>query len=577
MRPLLQALGRWTASNGPWLLALALAAACGKTNQSLPGSEPNDPSGGGGAGGVPDSAGAPVPVGGDGGLGGGTTSELTPLPGALRRLTAAEYEATVADVLGTSRATRLAEFTTEVDGFDNNATANRVSEQLYLRYLETAEALATEVFESEALRGRIVLCGEEAGAAECSRQIASQVGLRVLRRPLLEDELIAYEKVYARARARSLDHDNAVKEVLIALLASAAFVYRMEFVPTEAGVQALGAYDVATRLSYLLWSSAPDASLLDAAERGALSTDQELEVTVDRLLADPKSRRFSENFGGQWLGARRLIAPVQGERALTLPRPLAVTAAGELTAWFDDLLRQNLAWASFFQSPTHFVDAELGTVYGLEVSGDALQRIELRGVDRRGFLGLVAFLAQAAVRPETSPSARGRWIQEHLRCQSGFEPPTDMPSFDGSPAMLRQHLESLNSDPACSNCHAQIDPLGLALERYGVHGHERDTYLSYQPINAQVTLSAALAPPAGASIDGISGLSDVLARDPAFTACTVRKVYTYGFGRAFAATEQHNVQTLAEQWQAGDASMRALLLHLVLSPTFRSRSDGGEL
>jgi len=238
-------------------LALALAAtACGRSvSDDSPGKGGGRGGGGaqaaGGASAAGDSGGADANAGGanpDAGSG-GTTASLDWVPDPLRRLTAFEYESTVTDVLGTSFRPQLAEFSKQVDGFDNNAAANDVSDVLYRRYLVTAEALADEVFASATLRPRVVTCAQTDDAG-CVRQVTSQIGLRLFRRPLLEEELASYQRVYARARGRGQVHDGSLKDVLIALLASAEFLYRMEFEPQGPGKA--GQYDLATRLSYLL-------------------------------------------------------------------------------------------------------------------------------------------------------------------------------------------------------------------------------------------------------------------------------------------------------------------------------------
>ena len=554
-----------------WICALALvAAACGKAKVLNHSSDETDSNGGGSGSG---SGGAGPGL--NAGSAGVDWQSLNSVPGDLRRLTAAEYTATVTDVLGTATQPDLGAFSTLVDGFDNNAAANGVSDALYLRYLETAEALADEVFASDTLRPLIVTCALVDDTV-CVRQIISQTGLRLFRRPLLDDEVTGYQKAYGRARARGENHEGAVKEALIALLASAQFLFRMEFVPTHAGTQPVSPYDLAARLSYLLWSSAPDSKLLDAAQQGALATDDQLVATVTRLLADGKSARFAQNFAGQWLGARSLATLSLDPMAFPQWTPeLAGAAATEIQAYFAEFLHQDEDWLGFLDSRAHFVNTKLGSLYGLTVAGPVTQRVELSDVDRRGFLGLVGFLAQTSAGARSSPSTRGAWIQQQLLCAQLPETPADMPAFSGAEASIRGYLEGLNAQPTCKACHAQLDPLGLALENYDAVGQYRTMYAGGAAIDAKVMLPAAIA--SAGSVSGIAGVSAALASSPAFTACVAQKLYTYGLGRAFAAAEQPNVQALAQQWRSGPLTMRELVLRLVQSPAFRSRSDGGTL
>jgi len=571
---------------GVGALALGLAG-CGKTGQT--GGSPGRASGGGsqavagssnasaGAGASAGSGGGATAGSGAAGVGGtgGMEGALGAEPSDLRRLTAAEYQATVSDVLGASTKPDLAAFATEVDGFDNNSAANGVSDELYLRYLETAENVADEVFASDLLRPQIVTCAavDDAG---CVQSVISQVALRLFRRPALAEELTAYQKVYQRARARQEDHQGSLQDVLIALLASAQFLYRMEFVPTATGSQPLSPYDVATRLSYLLWSSAPDPTLLDAAAQDALSTDDELTGAVERLLQDPKSMRFGENFAGQWLGARKLTQVSLDPTLYPGWSPLVATAAAsELELYFDELLQPGVDFAGFLDSTVHFANEELGQVYGVPLAHIDNQRIEVKDVDRRGVLGLAGFLIQTSAATRSSPSARGNWILKRLLCAPLPPPPADMPAFTASEDTIADYLQGLAAEPACATCHAAMDRLGLALENYDAIGRYRTIYAGRKPINAHVALPASSALPANMDVSGVAGLSQLLATAPAFDTCVAQKLYSYGFGRAVTDAERPNVQALASAWQSGPTTLRELVLHLVKSRTFRYRSDGG--
>lgn len=528
------------------------------------------------------TAGGGFVVGGTsaGGTSGGGTApigKLEAVPSELRRLTATEYSATVQDVLGTSLEPNLSKFATEVDGFDNNASANRVSDALYFRYLETAEALADEVFASNTLRAQIVSC-DLIDDATCVRQIGAEVGLRLFRQPLLDEELDAYQDAYDRARDRGEAHEGAVKDMLVALLASAQFLYRMEYVPTELGDQPLSPYDVATRLSYLLWSSAPDAELLQAAEQDELSTDEQIEQSVERLLDSPKAARFTTSFAGQWLGARRL-ATVAPDAALypQWTKAVAAAAEAEIYAHFRLLLDNDRDFRELLESPAHFVDDSLAPLYGLPSPGSTATWVELNGVERRGFLGLVGFLAVNASQKRTAPSQRGRFILQHLLCQPSGDPPQDMPRYTGAEPGIRQHLEGVRQQAGCAFCHSKIDPLGLALENYDALGRYRTVYSNAAVVDPSGTIQVAPALPANLSVSGIADLSEALHDSSAFTACVAQKLYTYGMGHTVAAGERPNVEALAGQWQAGSLALRELILNLTLSPTFRMRSDGGAL
>ena len=292
-------------------------------------------------------------------------------------------------------------------------------------------------------------------------------------------------------------------------------------------------------------------------------------------MADPKAALFAQNFAGQWLGARHLAT--QAFDSPILSPDLTAEAADEMNSFFNELVQGDATWDHFFDSRAHFVNAHLGSLYGITVAGTTVQRVELNDIDRRGFLGLIGFLVQTADGSRSSPSQRGAWISKQLLCLPQAAPPADMPAFSGAPSTIRSTLLALNAKPECASCHSQIDPLGLALENYDAFGRYRMNYENGDPIDPSGTLSASLMLPGDAHVNGMASLSPILASSPAFTACTAQKLYTYAMGRAFPDGERTNVSTLTDQWRSGPLTIRNLLLHLVQSPAFRNRSDGGSL
>jgi hypothetical protein len=535
-------------------LALITLTGCGRSHRDGPT-------------GAESTTGGSAPTAGGGAGGGGTAGESSESGGAageppsvvtrptgMRRLTAAEYAATTSDVLGTTLEPQLAEFTRVVDGFDNNAEANGVDQALYLRYLETAEALADEVFATDAVRQAYVVC-QTADDTTCVNQVVNRFGLRLFRRPLLTEEVGIYAKVYARARQRSLTHEASLRDVLVALLASAQFVYRVEFASSQAGTQPVAPYDMASRLSYLFWSSAPDDALLDAASNNELSTDEQLRSSVQRLLDDTRSSRLGDNFAGQWLGAREV-------RALELDKALfpewspgaAAGAAGELSAFFTEITRKEQDFTAFFDSRVHFVNEDLAALYGIpSVFGPGLQPRELADGTRTGVLGLIGVLAQTSQPTRSAPTARGAWLLRNLLCQAVPDPPADHPTFEGHEDSVADSLQALQSQPECAACHDSPDSLGLRLEAYDALGRYRTSYPSGKPID-----------------DGAPELSQSLREAAPVRDCVALKLYTYAFGRSVGDADRPNVAALSAQWQRGPHTVHQLLLRLVQSPPFRT-------
>lgn len=551
-----------------WSLVVLATAACGNTQRNT-----GNPTGSAAAGGG--SAGANS-GGADSGGSGAAGAELQALPSELHRLNASEYRATVGDVLGASPALLLPR-DGEASGYDNIAAAQGMDAESFDLYYAAARLVASEVFASEALKAKLVSC-QAADDAACVRSVIAGAGLRLFRRPLLDSELAPYAEVYTAARARGDSHDDALELTLVGLLSSAQFLYRMELVGESAGTQPLSPYEIASRLSYLLWSSAPDEALLSAAEGDSLSQDAGLSATLTRMWADPKSERFVKNFAGQWLGARRLATHVVD--AGTFPDWSAVVASAaeaEVYDAFGDLLRQDRSWDGFLTGRAHTVDGALASYYGLPQVGAGTQ-VLLPDGERAGFLGSVAFLTASSLDRRTSPTLRGRFILARLLCQEPA-PPVGIPELTSSETEglnLRQRVERISDDPGCKSCHELMDPLGLAFEHYDGVGRYRTTYAEDGTVvDSNVRLAPSTTYPEGLAVSGVGDVVQALANDPALASCFVRNLYTYGLGRVMTSIDEGNTQLLAEQWQAGTMTVKALVEQLVLAKPFRYRSDGG--
>lgn len=527
------------------LLAALGALACGSTSRN-PGQQPQGSSGAGGAG----------ASGGAGGSAGGVV-ELEAVPGSIHRLNEAEYRATVADTLGAT-APEVLPPDGQMHGFDNIADVQRLSASDFERYLDSAERLAKEVFASNTLKARVVTCQVQDDAA-CVQSVISGVGLRLFRRPLLAAESAAYAKLYAAARQQGELHEGALRQVLVGLLASAQFLYRMEFPGDVPGTVPIGPYELASRLSYMLWSSAPDDELLTAAHNDALSLDDELSAQVSRMWDDARSQRFVTNFAGQWLAARRV--PLHAVAADVFPgwTPEIAAAAGqEVLQYFDDFLRQDLDFGGFYLSRAH----QPATLEA--------------GDERQGYLGLVGFLSTTSLDRRTSPMLRGKFILQQLLCVELPPPPPNVPPEIVNPnETLREYYTRVDNDPVCGGCHGLTDPFGLALENYDGIGKYRTHYGDGEPISALTTMRASKTFPQGFEIDGITGVAQALTRDPRSKTCLVKNAYTYGLGHQLTEVDQHNIARFAEQWKAEPLMIKDLVARLALSRPFRFRSDGG--
>jgi hypothetical protein len=546
-----------------------------------PGGVMNNPGGGGATG--SGGAGQGIPGAGNSANPNAGAAGVLVIPGApgaslMHRLNTAEYNATVADVLGTTLQPATANWRGgEIDGFDNIASVLGVDDDQYNLYVDAAQAISNDVFASPTLQAKVLTC-TTADDMTCVKNILTQTGQRVFRRPLVDAEFTAYTKVYTDARAQGVDHAGSVKQVLWSMLASAQFLYRMEFDNGVATKHPITGYELASRLSYFLWSSAPDDAMLAAAN--TLNTDAAISSTVDRMLADTKSARFVTNFAGQWLGARNVTAhPVDKTLYPTWTPDVASAAANEMYAYFNEFLRNNLQWTDFLKLDVNFVNAPLATFYGMPaVTGTAATRTAYTADQRQGFLGLAGFLANSSVAARSSPTLRGKWLLVNLMCAPPPPPPANVPKLEATNAHpestnVRTVLEAHRAAPNCAVCHSLMDPFGLALEQYDGVGQFRTTYPDKSAIDPSTSLPPSSSFPNGIMFSGLGGAETAVGTDPRFKACIAQKLYTYGLGRSLSTDDVANATVISQNWQAGgDLSISKLVHGLALAEAFRDRT-----
>ena len=398
--------------------------------------------------------------------------------------------------------------------------------------------------------------------------------------------------MYELVRALGEDGPAAFTLALQALLSSAEFLYRIELDPDPASTAGhpLGPFELASRLSYFLWSSAPDDALLDAASNGSLLNAEVLSATVDRMLADAKSERFVANLAGQWLGAREVLSHPVGPQFVKWSRQTAHAASQEILLYFSDFLRSGRSWFEFPRADVNFVDGALAYFYGMPTDATEVgkfQRVAGFADKRAGFLGLAGFLSVTSLDRRTSPSRRGRWIVSNLLCRDPPPPPPvvpvldgDQPGADGGAAAvnIRETLEKHRQNPGCAGCHSLFDPYGLALEQYDAIGLYRASYDDGTPVDASATLPPSAGHPEGAVIQGLDELSQAVAADPGLGACLARKLLTYGLGRTMTAGDERHLQQAHGEWLApGQTPSIGRLIHaLVSTQAFLSRRGGDE-
>ncbi len=497
----------------------------------------------------------------------GTPAATETVEGAMHRLTRFEYESTVMDVLGTQAPT-LALSEGNWGGFETAANL-RVSDGDYAKFYEAARTEAHAVLTDATLRARVVPCREQTSA--CVDSMVQSAGLRLFRRPLEQDERAVYTKLFSQLVGQQLTYDAALEQVLVALLASTQFLYHVEF-PGEQGPEPLGPYEQASRLSYLLWSSAPDDNLLEAARLSELSEDQQLEAQLTRMWDDARSARFVQSFAGQWLGAQRVLEhSVSPQVYPTWNLQLASAAANELYERFDALLRNDADFLDLYRPTAHDVDAALAPLYGVTPEPGA-STVRVEG-ERASFLGSIAYLTISSFDLRTSPTQRGKFILQNVLCQPLPPPPPGVAVEDPAPpnATFRECVDRIRANQHCAPCHDLMDPIGLSLEHFDGIGQYRVAYSNGEPIDSHLTLVPSPGYPAGLQVEGIGGIVERVTTDPASTRCAAEKLYAFATGSASTEVDRQNIDTLSGDWQRGPLTIKELVRTLVLSNTFRSK------
>ena len=503
----------------------------------------------------------------------------------IRRLNRTEYLNTVRELLGpTATTAQVLLADDQVGGYDNNAEVLGVSPLLLEKYAAAAEELVTSALAPTNTQGRSrLLTCDFSGTKEesCAKEILTHFGRKAWRRPLAADDVTRLFSLVRASRVAGDPFEVALGLGLQAILVSPHFLYRVELdpMPGLAVPSPLNGYELATRLSYFLWSGPPDDALVAAAAAGTLQNEAELERQVRRMLADPRAQALVDNFGGQWLRTRQLelSQPSPTQFPTYASRQLAQAMAQETALVFRELLQGDRSMLDLVDADFTYVNAALAAHYGLPGTFDPdpnrFVRVPLPAAsNRRGILTHGIILTLNATPTRNSTVKRGRWVLSQLLCQEPPPPPPDVPQLSTAPTSgsLRQRMEQHVSDPMCAGCHQKMDPIGFALEHYDAIGAWRAT-------DGQYTIDARGTFPDGRTFDGALEMATVLKQDPDMPQCMVWHVFTYALGRTPAISDAQAIADLTQSFQARGHRMKELLVQLTLSPSFRMRGAQQEI
>jgi hypothetical protein len=423
-------------------------------------------------------------------------------------------------------------------------------------------------------RQRIFVCAEK--TAMCASQIIAALGRRAYRRPVTPQEQAELERISAMVRKNGDSFDESIRVALQAMLMSPNFLFRAEHGVPGSGAVPLEPHDLASRLSYFLWSSMPDDELMGAADSGTLGEPAVFEGQVRRMLEDPKADALVENFIAQWLGLRLLDRRKPDPAHFpTVDDELLDSMRRETTLFARAVMREDRSVLDFLDGRFTFVNGPLARFYGISgVNGDDYRRVELDGARRGGIVTQGAILTLSSYATRTSPVIRGKWVLENLLGTPPPPPPPDVPALEeknlGTAASLRERLEGHRANPACAVCHVQMDPIGFGLENYDASGAWRD-YDGKFPIDNSGTL------PGGTSFKGSKELKQVLrSRSELFTQNLSEKMLTYALGRGLESYDRPAVDEIVRRLGENNYRFSSLVMEIANSRPFRMRRGAGE-
>jgi hypothetical protein len=425
----------------------------------------------------------------------------------------------------------------------------------------------------EPINQRAARFREELVAAEPA-QVAAVLDFapRAWRRPATETERSELRALYTAMRSKDdLPHDVALRMLLARVLVSPAFLYKMEKPSGEGKQSPVNDWELATRLSYFLWSSAPDTGLTRLAAEGRLHEPEILIAQTRRMLQDPRIRRLAIEFGTQWLHTRDFDQlDEKSERHFPTFAALRGSMNEEPIRFFTDFFQSNAPVLALLDADYTYVDASLAQHYGIVgVEGTEWRRIEnVRARGRGGILAFGATLAKQSGASRTSPILRGNWLCETLLGERLPRPPKGVPVLaDEIPEGLteRELTARHSGDPKCAGCHVRIDPFGFAMEAYDAIGRFRQTDVNGLAIDTHVSLAN------GTTFDGLDGIRNYLLteRRDDFIQHFIRKLLGFALGRGVQLSDKPLIEDIATELQDGDGRIGTAIERIIASPQFR--------
>jgi hypothetical protein len=507
-------------------------------------------------------------------------SPKDPGPFVIRRLTKTEYGNTLRDLFGVDP--KIADsLPDEVAG---EGYLNSLSPLQLEQYLSIAEEVLDQVFPDDGAsptKQQRRLFGQPPTSIDqahmTARDVAQSLAKQAYRRPPSDSEVDVLVNVYGLGRENELSHSAALRLMVKAILVSPQFLFITpadEF-DTAAKIVPLDDYQLASRLSYLLWATMPDEELMALADAGELHEPSVLKSQVKRMLMDPRARALFDGFGAQWLGLGDLNSkPFDPSKFPEMTNEMRSAMYDEVRLFFENLVRENGSVARFIDSDYTFLNEKLATLYGLDetIRGPKMRKVQLADENRGGILGMPAVLAATSFPNRTSPVNRGVWVLEQVLGDRVPPAPPNVPALEKQDQQsvadltLRERTELHRSDPVCANCHRLLDPIGFGLENFDAIGRWRNQDENGQPIDASGEL------PGGIHFSSPRELKTMIAgRLDDFSRNLVEKLLAYALCRKLEGYDEIVVDKLMGKIADDGYRMQTLVTTVVTSYPFTHR------
>ncbi len=498
-------------------------------------------------------------------------SDSDPGPVVMRRLSNNEYINTIRDLLGVTVDIEALPDDSKAGNFTNAGSANVNSEHA-IGYAALVPEISPAINDSNnATSQRFVSCNVANDGASCAREVIENLLPLAFRRDISADEVEKFVGIYNTAKELEQSNADALALAVEGILLSPHFNFLIELDenPTDnVNAHSINDFELASRLSYFLWSSMPDETLFNLARNNQLSNGNTLEEQVQRMLADSKSDALMEVFFSQWMNLVE-FAKAESTEYDYIDAQLRADMVTETKQLFrNQFLTSERDMRDILTTKTTYLNERLANHYGTQgPSGSGFEETNVSD-NRPGILGHASILAATSKENETHPVSRGKWVLDQLLCESPRTPPPDvgeLPPSDDPNQTLKEQLREHRRNAACAACHETMDPIGFGLENFDQLGQYRETYHNNHPVDSVGEL------PDGQTFDGAEDLASILNSDPRYLHCVTEKFFSYARGALAGPKDNCRVKQISEQASASGFTVQALINAIVNDPAFLTR------